>query len=369
MSNLMTTTAAKIKTASFSVNGAELAAAVAPASKVAGAMYGREGCVTLAFRDQRLAVQATDFESTVEIKVAVKGKKATTVSVNAANLAKFTRALAKQQVTIDVSEDAVNFTSADTDLQFTLPPVLDAAEIKFADEVDPCEVDPAALVTTIGLTVPCVSTDDARAILTGVLFDNGVAAATDSYKLMVVADAPILGAKVLIPGRSLKIIGTVFDGVDELTFDQATMTFASPMRRMTVRQIDGEFPNYRNLLPVDSSLIVGFIVDRKVFADRLKNVDLATSDGTPARLAVVDSALTISVNAQDIAASRGAIDVDADSDIPEIGFNPAYLAASMGSADSVQVNVRFADPMKPFTVTPVDSGSWTFLQMPVRLAS
>ena len=111
--------------------------------------------------------------------------------------------------------------------------------------------------------VRAASTDDARAVLTGVLLaseDDGVRmVATDSYRLAVrdLPDSSVLGSgqKVLIPGRALSELQRLMGDVEELTvrFGEREATFESGTTRLSTRLIEGEFPNYRNLLAVELS--------------------------------------------------------------------------------------------------------------------
>ena len=104
------------------------------------------------------------------------------------------------------------------------------------------------------------STDDARGVITGVLIaaeDDGVRmVATDSYRLAV-RDLPETrcwpaGQKVLVPHRALNELQRIL-GVERAAHGAprrpSTPSFEVGGTRLTTRLIEGEYPNYRNLLP------------------------------------------------------------------------------------------------------------------------
>jgi DNA polymerase III subunit beta len=96
-------------------------------------------------------------------------------------------------------------------------------------------------------------------VLTGVLIaaeDTGIKmVATDSYRLAVrdLPQSSMLesGQKVLIPGRALNEVQRLLGGSEELKgrFGTREAVFESGSTRLTTRLIEGDYPNYRNLLP------------------------------------------------------------------------------------------------------------------------
>ncbi|HRE01571.1 MAG TPA: DNA polymerase III subunit beta, partial [Ilumatobacteraceae bacterium] len=107
--------------------------------------------------------------------------------------------------------------------------------------------------------VRAASTDEARPVLTGVLLaaeaDGLRMVATDSYRLAVrdLPGASVLGTdqKVLVPGRALNELARLVGNAPELTLrlGEREATFEVGAVRLTTRLIEGEFPNYRQLIP------------------------------------------------------------------------------------------------------------------------
>ena len=157
------------------------------------------------------------------------------------------------------------------------------------------------------------STDDARAVLTGVLLtaeDDGVRmVATDSYRLAVrdLPDSEMLGEgqKVLVPSRALNELQRVLGGGDELQvrLGARDAVFESGGTRLTTRLIEGEYPNYRNLLPSPYPNVL--TVGREALLEALRRVKILAQDATPVRLQLGGDTLELTAITQDVGNAVG----------------------------------------------------------------
>ena len=141
---------------------------------------------------------------------------------------------------------------------------------------------------------PAASADDARPILTGVLMtaeaDGLRLVATDSYRLAV-RDLPgqsVLreGQSVLVPSRALRELERLLAGTDEVTLrlGERDATFEIGSVKLTTRLIEGEFPNYRGLIP--SSYPNVLTVGREALMDAVRRVKLMAREATPVRVSM-----------------------------------------------------------------------------------
>ena len=119
-------------------------------------------------------------------------------------------------------------------------------------------IDRDALVETIARVGRSASRDESRPVLTGILvrFEPGkvVMAATDSYRLAV-KETPVDGTlpdlEAIIPARALQELARIAGGSDEVQLGllENHVVFGAGGTWLTTRRIDGQFPNYRQLLP------------------------------------------------------------------------------------------------------------------------
>ena len=223
--------------------------------------------------------------------------------------------------------------------------------------------------------VRAASTDDARAVLTGVLItseDDGLKmVATDSYRLAVrdLPQSAILapGQKVLVPGRALAELQRILSGDDELTvrLGAREAVFEAGGTRLTTRLIEGEYPNYRNLLP--SSYPNVLTVGRDALLEALRRVKILAQDSTPVRLTLGGDTLQLTAITQDVGNAAEEIDASYDGAEMTVAFNPEYLAAGIDAIDGDEVTLATMDPMKPAVLRGVGHDEYLYLLMPVRV--
>ena len=231
-----------------------------------------------------------------------------------------------------------------------------------------------ALIETVGRVGRSASRDESRPVLTGILvrFEPGkvVMAATDSYRLAV-KETPVSGPlpelEAIIPARALQELTRVAATADEvqLGLQENHVVFGADDTWLTTRRIDGQFPNYRQLLPEQ------FEHELELSRDELLNVvrrvSLMAQRNSPLRLRFDDGELTVSAITQDVGEARETLPVAYTADTMEIGFNAEFLRDGLESLDSGTVTLKLISPLRP-AVLEGETGDYTYLIMPIRLA-
>jgi DNA polymerase-3 subunit beta len=248
----------------------------------------------------------------------------------------------------------------------------------------PAQVEPDAEPVTLSSeqvsdalrqVVRAASTDDARAVLTGVLIaaeDDGLKmVATDSYRLAVrdLPQSSMLGAgqKVLVPGRALAELQRIVSNGDELTvrLGAREAVFEAGETRLTTRLIEGEYPNYRNLLPSSYPNIL--TVGREALIEALRRVKILAQDSTPVRLTLGADTLQLTAITQDVGNAHEEIDATYEGAEMTVAFNPDYLASGIDAVEGDEVTLATMDPMKPAVLRGVGHDDYLYLLMPVRV--
>lgn len=225
--------------------------------------------------------------------------------------------------------------------------------------------------------VPAASADDARPILTGVLMaaenDGLRLVATDSYRLAV-RDLPgtsVLreGQSVLVPSRALRELERLMGGEGEVTLrlGDREATFEVGGVRLTTRLIEGEFPNYRGLIPAShpNRLTVG----REVLLEALRRVKLmAREPNTPVRLTMNGEGLELVAITQDVGQAHEQIDAVYEGAELTVAFNPDYLLNGIEVTPGDEVVLDTVDAQKPAVIRPTSGSEFLYLLMPVRVS-
>jgi DNA polymerase III subunit beta len=235
-------------------------------------------------------------------------------------------------------------------------------------------VDRDALLDTVARVSRSASRDESRPVLTGILarFEGGklVMAATDSYRLSVKetaleGDAPELEA--IIPARALTELSRIAQGADgiELGVHENQVVFVVDGMTLTTRRIEGQFPNYRQLLPETFEHIVN--VPRSEILDVVRRVAVMAQRNSPLRLRFAEGELTVSSQTQDVGEARESLSVGFEGEPLEIGFNPEFLREGIESVTADEIQLKLISPLRPGLIQ-ADGDDFWYLIMPIRLA-
>jgi DNA polymerase-3 subunit beta len=235
-------------------------------------------------------------------------------------------------------------------------------------------VDRDVLVETVARVGRSASRDESRPVLTGILvrFEPGkvVMAATDSYRLAVKetsVDAALPDLEAIIPARALQELARIAAGADEvqLGLQENHVVFGADGVWLTTRRIDGQFPNYRQLLPEQFEHELA--LPRDEVLEVVRRVSLMAQRNSPLRLRFAEGELTVSAVTQDVGEARESLPAPYAGEPMEIGFNAEFLRDGLESVDADTVKFKLISPLRP-AVLEGDSADYVYLIMPIRLA-
>jgi DNA polymerase-3 subunit beta len=235
-------------------------------------------------------------------------------------------------------------------------------------------VEREALLDTVSRVSRAASRDESRPVLTGILvrFEGGriVMAATDSYRLSVKETAvsgELPELEAIIPARALAELTRIAGSADELQLGvhDNHVVFGADESWLTTRRIDGQFPNYRQLLPEAFEHEVPAARDELL--DVVRRVSVMAQRNSPLRLRFEDGQLTISAQTQDVGESRESLPVQFAGEPLEIGFNADFLRDGIESVDGDQAVLKLISSLRPGLITGEGDDFW-YLIMPIRLA-
>jgi len=241
---------------------------------------------------------------------------------------------------------------------------------------DAVTLDAAALAAALSQVVRAASRDDARPILAGVLMTAEPAGlrlvATDSYRLAM-RDLPGTtlmseGQHVLVPARALGELARVLPGAEQITLrlgnDQASFEVARV--RVTTRLIEGEFPNYRQLVP--SGYPNRLVVGKEALLDAVRRVKLLAREATPIRMALRPDGVELTAVTHDVGQAREDLDAKYEGTEMTVAFNPEFLIDGVEATPGDEVVLETLDALKPATLRATEGTDFLYLLMPVRVS-
>jgi DNA polymerase III subunit beta len=354
-----------------------LADALATAGRAATSRTGTLPVLSglrLEVKGDELSVTGTDLELSIRLTIAVGGERDGAVVVPARLVADIVRSLPAGAVEFALADEEVSISTGRS--HFTIRALrLDDYPEQGEPAAEAVTLASASVAEALRQVVRAASTDDARAVLTGVLItaeDDGVRmVATDSYRLAVrdLPESEMLasGQKVLVPSRALNELQRVLGHAESLQvrLGARDAVFEAGGTRLTTRLIEGEYPNYRNLLPSGYPNIL--TVGRDALLEALRRVKILAQDATPVRLHLGGETLTLKAVTQDVGDALEEIDASYDGAEMTVAFNPDYLSAGVDAIDAEEVTLSTMDPMKPAVIRAVGRDDYLYLLMPVRV--
>ena len=331
--------------------------------------------VRLEVSGDALRLAGTDLDLTIQVDTTVSGDSDGVAVVPARLAADIVRALDPGAVSVDAGDDEVRITSGRSQFAVRMLPVDEFPRLP-TPSGDAVTLAGSDFAEALRQVVRAASADDARPVLTGVLMaaeESGLRlVSTDSYRLAV-RDLPgttILreGQKVLVPARALNELQRLVSSAPEITLRLAEhdATFEVGSVRLTTRLIEGEFPNYRQLIP--SSYPNRLIVGKEPLLDALRRVKLLVRDQTtPVRIALRPDGIELTVVSSEVGQATEDVDAKYEGTEMTVAFNPGYLIDGVEAVDSSDVLLETLDALKPATLKATEGGDYLYLLMRVRV--
>lgn len=353
-----------------------LADALAAAGR---ATSGRTGLpvlsgIRLDLSGDRLTVTGTDLDLTIRTEFTVGGERDGATVLPARLIADIVRSMGEGAVSIDAGVDDVQIVGGRS--QFAVRPLSTDDYPRLPPPADHAVTIPADVFgEALRQVVRAASTDDARPILTGVLLaaeaDGLRLVATDSYRLAV-RDLPgtsVLAAdqKVLVPSRALAELQRLLTGGPSVTLrlGERDATFEVGDTRLTTRLIEGEFPNYRQLIPGPQPNVL--TVAREPLLEAIRRVRILARDSTPIRVAMATDHVRLMAINQELGQAAEELEAHFTGNEMTVGFNPDYLAAGVEAMTTDEITLESQDALKPAVVRGVGASEYLYLLMPVRM--
>jgi DNA polymerase III subunit beta len=323
-----------------------------------------------------LRVAATDMELSLRATVAAQIDGDGSLVLPGKTLVDIARLLPSDEVTIEhkPSESVVHVTAGSASYTLHTYNPEDFPRLPDVTSVQTFPIERESLLETIQRVARAASRDESRPVLTGILvqFAGGTLtmAATDSYRLAVKetelsSKAPDLEA--IVPGRALTElarIATAGDTID-VGVHENQVVFGTGDAWLTTRRIDGQFPNYKQLVPETFDHEVP--LPRDEMLDVVRRVSVMAQRNSPLRLRFAEGELTVSAQTQDVGEARESLPVEFGGEPLEIGFNAEFLRDGVESVVGEHARLKLISPLRPGLIQG-EGDDFQYLIMPIRLA-
>jgi DNA polymerase III subunit beta len=324
----------------------------------------------------QLHLAGTDLDLTIQVEATVTGQSDGIAVVPARLIADIARALEPGAVTIEAGEDELRVTAGRSQFAVRMLAAADFPRLP-TPSGEVVTIPGEGLAEALRQVVRAASSEDSRPILTGVLMTaehGGLRlVATDSYRLAMrdLEGTAILreGQRVLVPSRALAELQRLLSataGEVSLRLGEHDASFDIGPVRLTTRLIEGEFPNYRQLIP--STYPNRLVVGKEPLLDAVRRVKLLVRDTTtPVRMAMRPDGIELTVVTQEVGQASEEVDAKYEGTEMTVAFNPTYLIEGVEAVIGDEVLLETVDALKPATVKSTERADYLYLLMPVRV--
>ena len=324
-------------------------------------------------------LRATDMEVGLRLPLSATVETPGDVVLPARLLLDVVRSLPGPEVSLQLrtAEQDVEIISASSTFRLRTLRNEDFPHLPSAGGENAISLDAAPFIDTVARVSRSASRDETRPVLTGILVsasDHELRmVATDSYRLSVkttkLTESVSAPLEANVPARALAEVVRIAQQSEVPTIsvsrseNQIVFTLGGAV--LSSRLIDGQFPNYRQLLP--ESVEHELRLASAELTDVVRRISLLAQKNAPLRLSFSEGTLTVSAQTPDVGEASESIPVPFHGEPFEIGFNPEFLRDGLESIDTDELILKLISPLRPGLIESPDSGDFVYLIMPIRL--
>jgi DNA polymerase-3 subunit beta len=363
----------------LSVTQENLSRALSAVGRVASAKAGLPILGNILFRTEgnRLLVAATNLEIAATYYIGAKVVKPGSLTLPARLVSEFVSNLPKGTVEISTKGTAMTVSSGQYSSLISGADADEFPELPSIDETKAVAYSVAAheFKQAVQQTIITTSSDTSRPVLTGVYWHSVdgtlYLAGTDGYRL---AERELMPTKseiaAIVPASSLQeVLRTLTDGVDEIEvlFDDTQVRFRVGEAEVTSRLIDGNYPDYRQLIPKTSETMIS--VSAEEFGRIIKIAGLFARESGGSVTVNADQAAG-NIRVHSIASELGENTSSADAIVSADGvitLNSRYVAEALSVLEGETIEFRFSGKLSPCVLTAEGkNANYLHLIMPLK---
>lgn len=329
--------------------------------------------------DNKLELQATDYEIGIKCIIDANVEQPGTIVLSGRYFQEMVKKLPGETVEISSSQEDRTIRIMSNTAQFNLLslPAEEFPVLKSLTSENVITIKDNVLRELIRKTAFASAADEARPIFTGGLLECGnheiSMVATNTHRLALKKDhveTEFDNIKMIIPAKILTELARIM--VSDVPMDVTVswlrnqVAFSFDNVYIISRLIEGQFPDYRKVIPPNFATSV--ILNTDQFLDAVERVSLLARDGdyNVVKLSFKEDSVMISSNNPDIGKACESVPATITGNEVEIAFNVKYIVDILKNITSEQLVFSLNTPLSPASVKPLDDESYTYIVTPVR---
>jgi DNA polymerase-3 subunit beta len=326
--------------------------------------------------DDALIIKATDMKVNFETKVPVDVLEPGSITVYGDKFFGILNSIPDGEMEFDQSESKVTIKTSAKRARFQLKCIDSDKFPQFtASGTKVFEIPIKEFKEMIQQTVFAVSDDETRYFMNGVFFEKAegkfVMVATDGRRLAYITkeagDEVEDFNGIIIPPKILNILikRAGDEGIVSLSVSEKTIFIQFGSYKLSSVLIDGQFPNYRKVIPENQTRF--FTFNRLDMLDALRRVSLLVEQKSHrVYLGVAQGTISIYCEENEIGNAREEIPCNYEGEEVSIALNYRYIEEPFKVMNEEEIGIHFTDPTRTITIMPVPQKDFFHIVMPMQ---
>ena len=338
--------------------------------------------------NDKLRLTATDLEMGMHYTIPAEVYQAGSITIPAKKFSEMVKELPDADVLLStLKNNTMSVNSENTYFKLLGLPKDDFPKIPQLTEQDVLEISQQTLKNMLGMTIFASSHDEVRYILNGVLFSvkdrQFRLVATDGRRLALVerqVQAPNnLNKQVIVPNKAAQELSRILqeEGSVKIIFAENQLMFslkrdpadAGRMEDIVLitRLIEGEFPNYEQVIPKEAQNKVK-VNTRRLLIGTKRAALLTNQDSQSIRIDLLKDRMVISKNTPELGEVKDQVEVAYSGKEMSVGFNPHYLADALKNIPEEEIDIEMEGPDKAGVIRTKGAEKYIYLVLPMQLS-
>ena len=329
--------------------------------------------VLLKTEDNQVILSATDLEIGVNYYLGGKVEEEGSITIPGRVLSNFVNSLNEEKISLETTNGVLSAKTSKSEANINGMSAEDFPIIPKVVGREVLEIDGNVLKTAISQVVFSASYDESRPVLTGVYFiiDNGTLklVATDSYRLAekTINLATAGKAEFIVPVKTINELQRILSGAEKvkLVVSENQVMFLLPDMDLTSRIIEGEYPNYEQIIP--KTFKTQTKVTTSELATTIKTASFfARENANNVKLTFQKDHILVEATSSQLGNFKSQIPCEVNGEENEVSFNAKYLLDALSGVDSARVSLEMIGKMNPGVIRPDNGSGIMYIIMPLR---
>jgi len=321
-----------------------------------------------------LIITSTDLDIFIKHRIAIDSEIKARLTAPARKLRDIIASLPDAEITFKINpeKNKLYVIGKKTKFSINTVPADDFPKVEITDKQKSMTIPQPVLKEILSKTVFAVSKNESKHTLKGLCLEikdkKITLIGTDGRRLAVVShdiDLEIENSKYILPQKAIKQLLNILqtEGETNIYLSNNHACFKVNNTILGVRLIEGEYPEYRKIIPKESKIEFNLEVEKLIAAT--KRAALFTKEGSGVKYSFDKNRLTLSANIPEIGEAIEKMEIEGSEQI-NIVFNPLYVLDALQNVNTEKVVFSLNDGSSPALIEPVNNGGYLQLIMPMQ---